>query len=187
MNDPKGFFPMRFTCSPNGKLLKGAPGNYKCGQVYPQPYHMSKFPFWELLTDTPVLKVPPPLDSDNVFDEPVYVADDEAIIQPLVPDKKMKDERTEEIKKLYKRSNMRLIDADNGIFVDGSEEETPEPEKEPEPTPVEVAVEKPDVEPSAVDDREEYKKLLTESGVEFNDKARTTTLKKLVDALESEE
>ena len=69
---------MRFVCSPNGKLLKGAPGNFKCGGIYVQPFHLSSFPYWELVEPTPELKIPEASESDSVFDEPKYVPDDDA-------------------------------------------------------------------------------------------------------------
>ncbi len=69
---------MRFICDPNGKLLKGAPGNYKCGEVYIQPYHMSEFAFWELVEDIPELKIP---EADDEFEDAFYVTpDDEPMI-----------------------------------------------------------------------------------------------------------
>ena len=45
---------MRFICGVNGELLKGAPGNFKCGQIVSQPHHLSEFPYWELVD--PLLK-----------------------------------------------------------------------------------------------------------------------------------
>lgn len=68
---------MKFVGRPNGRLLKGAPGNYKHGETYMQPYHMSRFAFWELLEEDPVLVVPEADDLDDVFEENVFVPDEE--------------------------------------------------------------------------------------------------------------
>jgi hypothetical protein len=65
---------MKFICDPHGKLLKGAPGNYECGKIYMQPYHMSEFAFWELVEDIPTLKIP---EVEEKFEDAFYVPDDE--------------------------------------------------------------------------------------------------------------
>lgn len=49
---------MRFICGKNGELLKGAPGNFKCGEIVSQPFYLSEFPFWELVDPMPELKTP---------------------------------------------------------------------------------------------------------------------------------
>lgn len=36
----------------DGTLMKGAPGNYKPGEIYIQPFDMSKLPYWELVAPT---------------------------------------------------------------------------------------------------------------------------------------
>lgn len=66
---------MRFKCTPEGKLLKGAPGNYTCGEVYMMPYRLSRFKFWELIEKPPELHVPPMSGEDSVFsdEESVFV------------------------------------------------------------------------------------------------------------------
>lgn len=48
---------MRFLCAPDGGLIRGAPDNYKCGEIVSQPYSMSQYPYWELVE--PESKVPP--------------------------------------------------------------------------------------------------------------------------------
>lgn len=59
---------MWFKCGTNGELLKGAPGNFKCGQIVSQPYHLSKFPFWELVEEESTLKLhmPPTPEKTNI-------------------------------------------------------------------------------------------------------------------------
>ena len=63
-------FKMRFIGRPNNQLVKGAPDNYIHGEVYDQPFRMSKFPFWELVEPVPVLKIPPAQADDSVFVPP---------------------------------------------------------------------------------------------------------------------
>lgn len=76
----EGYFKMRFICGPNGKLLKGAPGNFECGKIYVQPYRLSKFAFWELIEKPPELKIPE--DTDN-YEEVYFVAQDDEVVPPF--------------------------------------------------------------------------------------------------------
>ena len=155
--------------------MKNAPGNFIHGKTYDQPYQMSKYPFWELIEDKPVLKIPPPSDADNVFDEPVYVADDDVVLEDGVEDEEL-DIPDPDAPATITQGNRYTLRNDEGF---AHFKPAPKPEQET-PIPVENEAE-------PVDVREEYKEVLTDAGVEFNDRARTTTLKKLVDSLESEE
>lgn len=176
MNDPQGNYPMKFIGKPEGILMKGAPGNYIHGKVYHVPYSYSRRPFWELLADPPTLKVDEPTSKDSVYDEPVYVPSDTAEISitpsaPLQDDEVNINPDTGASIEPYMSYNVK-----SGEFKEYTPKTIP-PELEPKPEVDEV-----------VDlDREELKQKLVDAGVEFNDKARTTTLKRLVDELASEE
>jgi len=86
MNDPKGLFSMKFIGKPNGVFMKGAPGNYVHGQIYNQPWGNGDYPYWERMEEAPVLKAPEPSDADSVFDDTIFVPEEEPVIvlQPKV-------------------------------------------------------------------------------------------------------
>lgn len=88
MSEPQGNYKMRFICDKNGRLLKGAPGNYECGKVYMQPYRMSKFKFWELIEEPPELKIPAMSEEDSVYSdaEAVFIPPEEEDEEEEVPD-----------------------------------------------------------------------------------------------------
>lgn len=58
--------------------MKGAPGNYKHGEIYVMPFHLSSFPYWELVEPTPELNIPEASKSDSVFEDTIFVPDDDA-------------------------------------------------------------------------------------------------------------
>lgn len=156
MNDPQGTYKMRFKCDSNGSLLKGAPGNYVCGEIYRKAFRHSRFAFWELLEEVPVLIVPESTDEDGVFDESVFIADDaeEILVEMPVltveledepstdtsdvspistytPSHKLDDDaRTKELAEQYRRQGMFLLDAKEGIFVPEQGEQEPEEKEE---------------------------------------------------------
>ena len=76
MNDISGRFLMRFVGKPEGKLMKGAPGNYRQNEIYLQPFRMSRFAFWKLIDPPPELKVPEAKTEDSVFEENIFVPTD---------------------------------------------------------------------------------------------------------------
>lgn len=78
MSKVEGFSKMRFVGKPGGKLMKGAPGNFKHGEIYVQPFHLSSFPFWELVEPKPELNIPEASKSDSVFEDAVFVPDNDA-------------------------------------------------------------------------------------------------------------
>lgn len=59
---------MKFVGRPQGKLMKGAPGNYVQNQIYRIPFRHSKFDFWELVEKTPELVVPEMVLEESVFE-----------------------------------------------------------------------------------------------------------------------
>ena len=65
-----GNYWMKFIGKPNGKLMKNAPGNFIHGKKYKVPYGHSKFAFWQMLEEEPVLKIVED-DGDSVFDDEV--------------------------------------------------------------------------------------------------------------------
>lgn len=64
-----GRFKMMFVGRPDGKLMKGAPGNYEHGKVYSVPLHYSKTKFWKLLDEAPKYVAPDAKREDSVFQE----------------------------------------------------------------------------------------------------------------------
>jgi hypothetical protein len=77
-----GNFKMRFVGKPNGVFMKGAPGNFKHGEVYTVPFGHSKFKFWEMLEEEPVLKAPELSSGDDVwnYEEEIYVPEPEITV-----------------------------------------------------------------------------------------------------------
>ena len=61
---------LRFIGKPGGKLAKGAPGNYKQGQIITGPADKAVyFPkIWQLAEDMPELVIPEPMEIDSVFE-----------------------------------------------------------------------------------------------------------------------
>ena len=203
MSEPTGTYWMRFVCDENGKLLKNAPGNYKCGERYKQPYRMSKFPFWELLETPAVLTAPLLMGSDNVFeDDVIYVPDD--------------PEENEEKEDVAEAATVEMTPArimeDSGVNVDPSAPATIEPYMryntgtgklspstvttsggeyvvESKEEPVEETIEESEEDAVNADelDRDELKQFLDDAGVLYKEKTRTSTLKKMVDELVNKE
>lgn len=179
---------MKFKCKPNGKLMKGAPGNYKCGEKYRIPYRHSRFPFWELLEEKPELAIPD--DEDSVYEEEaMFAAKEEPFILPPT-DEPLNDVRTKELTESYKRQGMYLLDSEEGVFVDGttstendevtSSEEDNSDEPKDEEKPHQIREE-------GIDDRDALKQILDDAGVEYNIRAHTPTLRKMVEELGSKE
>jgi len=190
---------MRFVCSPNGKLLKGAPGNFKCGGIYVQPFHLSSFPYWELVEPTPELKIPEASESDSVFDEPIYVPDDDAApvemrTSPMEVAGVNVDPNAPATMEPYMKFNPRTGQL-RGIHV--------EPEMPPKPIEEEPELEEPSiadlgdmgghatfgnndtlVEESPKKIREKLKAILDAKGIKYLTNTRTTTLAKMVEDLE---
>ena len=185
MSDPKGLFKMRFIGKPGGVFMKGAPGNYVHGKSYLQPYHMSKFKFWQLEEEVPVLVAPPLDDGDEVFEEAVYIPDDddeEAATIEMTPVNLEVDENP------YDPDAPAILEP-YSVFNTGTGRTTPYVPPEittTESTPnyeVTLSTQEPEEEEL---DRKELIKALDEAGVEYKKGARTTTLKKLVDELVTE-
>ena len=187
---------MRFICNPNGKLLKGAPGNFKCGEIYIQPFHLSSFPYWELVEPTPELKIPETSESDSVFDEPIYVPDGDAApvemrTSPMEVAGVNVDPNAPATMEPYMKFNPRTGQL-RGIHV--------EPEMPPQPIEEEPELEEPSVADlgnmsghatpefnipieTSPKTREELKAILDMRGVKYLTKTRTTTLAKMVEDL----
>lgn len=165
----EGSVKMRFVCDPNGRLLKSAPGNYKCGEVYMQPFHLSKFPFWELVEEAPVLKIPEAAKSDSVFEETIFVPDDD--VAPIemnpVPSTEVGEvninPNTPASIKPYKR-----MDLNTGMLTAAPDK----PKAEPRIELVEASK-----------TRDELKAILDARGVTYPPKTRTETLAKMVEEL----
>lgn len=176
---------MRFICGPNRELLKGAPGNYECGKKYRLPYRHSKFKFWELIEDVPLLKVRAVSDEESVFEEAIFLPEeeetesyDEAVIEmspSAFPEEEMDLDGPAKIEP-YMKLNLSTGELSP---VSG------------EPEEVGVVEDAPSVEeggsPADESNRDELKRVLDEASVEYNENAWTKTLQALVDELEPEE
>jgi len=160
----EGRFKMKFIGRPDGKLMKGAPGNYEHGEIYRVPYSWSYFKFWELAEDAPELEIPDIDEEDLEFEEFVYVPDEEKEGKVGPPD-------------IPLAPNEFLL-PDAHPPEDSLEENIEELEVEKEP------VEEVETEPEL--SREELKKLLDEADVEYYPRVKTSYLRKLVDRLDEE-
>lgn len=184
---PEGNYEMRFICDENGKLLKGAPGNYTCGKTYMMPLRHSEYPYWELLGEPPVLEIPPPSEDDDVFSG----------VSPLPDIEVEQDDSDRENVEDFDAEN---VDADapavlepyasikNGKVV-AYQEETRIPEvSDSNEAEEEETDEELDEFPSDEEwSRDELKRILDEEGVEYSKYAHTPTLKEKVEELGSEE
>lgn len=158
MNDPKGLFKMKFVGKPDGKLMKWAPGNYIHGEVYMQPYRMSRFAFWELLEETPELIAPETTEMDDVFEEAFYIPDDESVV----------GFEGEVNLDLDVPASIEFSSSDVEVYnVDFTASEHTPPEEEL--------------------DRDSLLEVLEKAGVEVKPRTRTTTLVKMVAELETKE
>lgn len=175
---------MRFICGEGGQLLKRAPGNYKCGEIYQQPYHMSQFPYWELVEEKPHLIAPPPDDSDSVFEETVFIPDDEAYEEVDIVLDEAKSE--EDVDRYINNDTPATIEPFTAYRVTQTPEgvtyknipviTTTEPVEE-------VTLSTVEPEPT----RDELKKKLDDAGIEYDKRTRTSILKTMVEELEPQE
>ena len=171
---------MMFIGKPNGKLMKGAPGNYIHGSIHPMPYRMSKFKFWKLMEEVPELHVPEL--GETVYEDAIYVPEDESEplgeFTPMVPAEDINaDPDTGATIEPYMTYSQK--DGKMKAYVDKREPQpVPEPTPEPEPEPEEE-------EPGL--DRDALKAILDEKGVKYLKNTRTITLAKMVEALEAKE
>ena len=194
MSDPKGPFRMRFVGRPGGKLMKNAPGNYKHGEIYQQPYHMSQFKFWELIEKVPTLVAPPLDDGDEVFEDAVYIPDDDVSVEVSLGESPVSEEE-EDIDKYINNDTPVKIEPFTAYHITSGAgvttfTTTPVIKKQTEYTSTTSPIEEVTLsipEPEEELDRKELIKTLDEAGVEYKKGARTTTLKKLVDELVSKE
>lgn len=165
MREITGNFPMKFIGRPEGKLMKGAPGNYIHGQTYNVPYYWSEWAFWELIGEKPTVKVPESTEGDDVYEAYLPPSDDEptppptpVIVKPAPP---MPGLTTEDG---YQKHLQKLDRGDYTVDKDGIIHYEEDPAPEP--------------------DREELKKILNKAGVEYNPRTRTPNLLKLVEELD---
>lgn len=178
MNDPEGNFKMKFVGKPNGKLLKGAPGNYIHGETYMQPYRMSRFAYWELLEKDPVLVVPDADELDDVFEATVFTPDEDDAAVELNQTVEMDDEDVN-IDPNTGASVDPYMSIRDGKLVEYTATSDNSGDDVSYSSTEETKEEKPD--------RDELLHILEEAGVEVKPKTRTTTLEKMVEELGSEE
>ena len=193
MSEPKGLYKMRFIGKPNGKFMKGAPGNYVHGEIYDQPWGNGNYNYWERLEDAPVFVAPEPSEVDSVFDEEedVFNPEEEETPQPKI--EIMVEETPVEVTEPVPEISVEPVAPvvhDDDVNLDPNTPATIEPYMSfntgtgelsdyEEPVPVEETV-------SSVEelDRDALLKTLEDAGVEVKPRTRTTTLRKMVDALE---
>ena len=203
MNDPKGLFSMKFIGKPNGVFMKGAPGNYVHGQIYNQPWGNGDYPYWERMEEAPVLKAPEPSDADSVFDDTIFVPEEEPVImlQPKVEimvDDIPEESETLEEEIVYAPSISLEPEEptihDDDVNLDPNTRATMEPymsfnsgsgelSEYEEPVLGEETVSTVEEQDEPLD-RDKLLKALEAAEVEVKPRTRTTTLKKMVDDLE---
>ena len=160
MSKRKDVVKMRFVGKPDGVLMKHAPGNYEHGKIYPQPFKMSQYKFWELIDRPPEIIAPPLTEEDDVFGESMFVPEETTV---SAPGEIKLDPNTPASVEPYMSFNTgtgQLSDINPEDFT-----QTPEPtpkEAVPEPT------------------RDELLTLLEKAGVDVKPRTRTTTLLKMV-------
>ena len=157
----------------DGKLVKGAPGNYEVGEITLGPLIWAQVhpKIWELVEPPPELRVPDVAEKDSVYDEGVFVPDDQTQESPSNAEvtlsgavKPELDEHEKEVIAGYKSQGMYLLDADEGILV-----------------PPDESIEKDSR------SRDELKALLDAAGIKYSKHSRTETLAEMVQTLESKE
>lgn len=183
-----GKFWMRFIGNPDGKLMKGAPGNYIHGKKYHIPFKHSTRKFWKLLEKVPELKVP---DEPESFEDAYFVPEEktatveltqttsdididptsEALIEPYASVNPVTGKMGEHIEHPKKPEK---------VEEESVEEIVTEPEKVLKELPEEIIVDPPTL------DRKALLAILVEADIEVKKGTRTTTLKKMVDALEED-
>lgn len=172
MDGITGNFKMRFVGKPDGKLMKGAPGNYEHGKVYVVPYHYSTFKFWELIEHPPELKVPDPSEDESVF-ESTFLPPEEIPVEEVPKDEPIEKEEGEPegyemvhitTEKSYEKNLQKLSRGEYEVDRDGL-----------------IHYDKP------VPSRKELKKKLDEAGVDYNQRTRTPNLIKMVEELDEVE
>lgn len=181
MSEPTGNFLMRFICDKNGRLLKGAPGNYECGEVYSIPYRHSKFDFWELVEDVPEVDAHD-LEDETVWDDfPKLVPEENYVPEENVAGQGFNADPDEEAAiEPYVKYN---------VGTGEVKEWTPSYDESEETT---IAVSDDETEPEVDDeagvdvDREELFRKLDEAGVEYSKHTRTEFLLEKIEALDDE-
>lgn len=166
--------------TPDGKLMKGAPGNYKAGEVRMMPFRHSKYRWWQLVEPLPELVVPPVSGGDAVYEEAYHVPWEEETTSTYDPDAE---------------TTTLSLDVGKPTGLLGGEEALIESVKdyqaglakveEAEVVPTEESFDAPK-DAGFVYSREELMKKLDEAGVEYNRKAWINTLQAMVEKLESE-
>jgi len=182
MSKREGFVKMRFVGKPEGILMKGAPGNYEHGKIYDQPFDMSQWKFWELIEKPPEIIAPPLSDDDNVFEEPMFVPDEEQVAIPEIG---------VELTASAPVNNELNIDPDTPASIEpyasfntGTGQLT-DIQYEEQST-IEILKAEPIVEKQEKS-RDELLAILKEADIEVKPRTRITTLLKMVAELDSEE
>ena len=104
-NDPQGSFAMKFIGKPQGVYMHGAPGGYDQGKVYWMRFRHSRFAWWQLMEDAPVLKAPELKDIDDAFDGVGYVPEEDEPEEeaPIIEVEEPQPEPSPEIAELLKQ------------------------------------------------------------------------------------
>ena len=130
---------MKFVGKPEGKLMKGAPGNYIHNEVYMVPFSYSQWSYWELVDKKPELKVPEATDEDSVFEGVTFVEDVEIEVSEDLPEddseEGFKDTMPPHLKaSLYGDKTQPFFDPSEYDSTDSSEDEVSVSSLEPEVT-----------------------------------------------------
>ena len=204
MTERVGWVKMRFVGKRDGKMVKGAPGNYTNGQIYLQPFSNSNLPYWELIDKPADLTVPEPSEEDNVFEDVPFIEEElgeitmsgtptfvesEYNFDPNTPatvelqssfnlnpeNIKPPDIKVTDHAPTQKQREDLSVDELLALLKEKGVELPEEPETE-EPVQEEPAK-----------SRDELLAILEEADVEVKPRTRTTTLRKMVDELVSKE
>lgn len=187
MSKREGFVKMRFVGKPEGILMKGAPGNYEHGKIYDQPFDMSQWKFWELIEKPPEIIAPPLSDDDNVFEEPMFVPDEEQVAIPEIG---------VELTASAPVNNELNIDPDTPASIEpyasfntGTGQLTdidPESFSQSEPVLLTTPFNIPPLGEEKEYTRDELLEILKKAGVEVKPRTRITTLLKMVENLDTQ-
>jgi len=68
---------MKFIGKPQGVFMPGAPGGYDHNKVYMMRFRHSRYKWWQLMEEVPVLKAPELKSVDDVFSDMTYIPDED--------------------------------------------------------------------------------------------------------------
>ena len=189
---------LRFIGRPNGKLVRGAPGNYKQGEITRGPLTWVKVhpQVWELVESAPELKIPEASERDSVFEEPVFIPDDEKLSEAdlgdgsgrptkdrVWPPPNFQTQGTEAGEITLSGSMNAALDAHTQEVINGYKKQGMYLLDADEG----ILVAPDESEEKDSRSRDKLKEILDSAGVKYSKHARTETLAQMVKELESKE